>query len=228
MIEQNNTHYLVNIKNILIYSLFVIFLSVLAYNFLDIPVAEWSFYNSRDHRYHVIWKYATYLQPLYYNISPWVFFYIALRICNNKPIKTWHKIFILMVLSMAITLFFNEQLRFIFGRYWPATWYYNNLSWIHHKAYGFNWFESNHSFKSFPSGHTSLIFGFTMVLWWLRNDFKTRMFVVVNCLAVALGLILMCYHFVSDVLIGALVGTLVSYITVYKAHNLEIFKDIYR
>lgn len=219
-------HYLARPRSILIYSLCMISLAAFSYNYLDIPIAEWGYAHTRNHDYHLIWQYATYLQPIYLMLSPWFVFYVATRIYLNKEVYAWHKVVLLMIFSMAVTMFFNEQLRFIFGRHWPATWFHGNLSWIEHKAYGFTWFKTAHEFRSFPSGHTALIFGFTMVLWWLRNDFKIRAFVLINCFAVAIGLVLMCYHFLSDIIIGSLVGTIVSYIIVYKTHNLELLKDI--
>lgn len=204
-------------RNIIFYSIFIILLATISFNFLDKSVADWGYYNTRTSSYHYIWQYATYLQPLYWNASSVYLVYFLVRVYFNKPIELQHKILLLMVISMAFTLIFNEQLRCIFGRYWPSTWFHGNLSWISHKAYGFTWFKLQHEYKSFPSGHTSMIFACMMVLWWLYpGNIKIKVFVVANCLAVAIGLILMCYHFLSDVLIGSLVGTLVSYFIIYS------------
>lgn len=219
-------HYLAKPRNLLLYSLCIIALATVAYQYLDIPIAEWGYYTTREHPYHLLWQYATYLQPLYFILSPWFVFFIAFQIYRDKPVCPWQKVVCLMIFSMAVTMFFNEQLRSVFGRPWPATWFHGNPSWIENKVYGFTWFKTAHEYRSFPSGHTALIFGFTMPLWWLTKNIKVRLFVIVNCLLVASGLILMCYHYFSDVLIGSLVGTLVSYIIVYKAHYLNLFKDV--
>lgn len=213
-----------SLKKVLLAASIIIFLAIFSYYYIDRAVAEWTYVNTSKHRLHFIWLYATYLMPLYFVLSPWLVFYIIYRAVKNKPILWWHKVVIIMIFSMGVGLFFNEQLRYIFGRYWPATWFNGNLSWIEHKAYGFTWFKSKHDFKSFPSGHTALIFSFMMVLWWslsnvsfnnIRKKTYLKFFAIFNSFAVAIGLILMCYHFVSDVLIGGLVGSLNAYFILY-------------
>lgn len=199
-------------KNIILYSVFAISMGMLSYFFLDRQIAEWTFYHTREHSWHLLWQYATDLEPLYFALSPWFVLFLIFKIINEHKIYEWEKVFFLMIVSMWLTLMLNEQLRFIFGRYWPATWFHNNLSYIQNSVYGFTWFKSQHEYRSFPSGHTSLMFGFMMTLWWQTDKVKIKLFAIINCLLVALGLILMCYHFMSDVIIGALVGTLSAYL----------------
>ncbi|MBP9721736.1 MAG: phosphatase PAP2 family protein [Gammaproteobacteria bacterium] len=207
-----------NFHKFLIYSFLTIGLAVLSYYFLDRPVAQWTYNNTKFHDWHLIWQYATYLQPMYAYLAPWYVFYFVIQIGkgrNIQSIQSWQKILLVMIISMWFTLAVNDQLRVLFGRYWPDTWFHGNLSYIQHKFYGFTWFKMNHEFKSFPSGHTSLIFGFMMALLWQVDNFKVKLFAIANCILVGIGLILMCYHFVSDVIIGALVGTICAYTVLY-------------
>lgn len=212
-------------NKVIIYSLVLIILAVVSYYFIDRPVTTWTFYNTRNHPWHFIWLYATYLQPLYYNLAPWFILYLISRQALGYNIKSWHYIVVVMIMSMSLTIMLNEQLRFIFGRYWGATWFHGNLSYIENNVYGFTWFKTAHEFKSFPSGHTALTTGLMAALWLQVDNKKIRLFAISNVLAVGLGLILMCYHFVSDVLIGALVGSLSAYFIIYglkKYNNLKI------
>ena len=213
---EKNINNLYRPKDIVKFSLVMIILAIISFNFFDQPITEWTYINTRDAGLSVIFKNATYLQPLYYTLSPWVIFYIIYNVYNNKVLSETHRLLILMIFSMSVTLLFNEELRFIFGRYWPATWFHGNLSWIDHKAYGFTWFKFKHEFKSFPSGHSALIFGLMMVPFYLCKNKKIKAFCLLNCFAVILGLLLMTYHFLSDILIGSLVGIVISYLITYS------------
>lgn len=215
MIDTFDKVQLPSVERILTFSLVMIITSIVAYHYVDRSVAEWTYYNSRTSPLHFLWQYATYIQPIYYIISPWLTFYIMFSFVQRKPLAQWHKIVLIMLFSMSITILCNEQLRVIFGRLWPSTWFHGNLSWISDRAYGFTWFKMQHEFKSFPSGHTSLMFGLMMPLYWLVPSFKMRLFALGNCFLVAVGLILMCYHFVSDVIAAALVGTVTAYLILY-------------
>jgi membrane-associated phospholipid phosphatase len=214
------------LQNMMVFIVTMIILAVISYYFLDIPIAHYGYYHTRISNKHFLWLYATYLQPLYFIISPWFVFYLIARVMLQKPILTWHKIVILMIFSMSITFFINEQLRFVFGRYWPATWLNGNLSLIEHNAYGFTWFKMQKELQAFPSGHTALIFGFMAPLLWLGHSKKIKIFALLNGLAVGLGLILMCYHFFSDVLIGALVGIAVAYFILYSLKKYNNVKRV--
>lgn len=209
------------IKKFIIYSFCMIILAIISYYYIDAPVARWAYDNSRISPFHPLWLNATHLQPIYFIASPWVFIYFAVRVLLNKSLKPSHIKLIVALVCMGITVILNEELRYIFGRHWPSTWYYGNLSLINHGAYGFTWFTSNHGYHSFPSGHTACIFGLMMPIIWLFDNIKIKLFALVNCLIVPLGLILMCYHFVSDIVIGSFVGTIVSYLILYALKKRE-------
>lgn len=218
-----NDGHLPKIESVIIYTISMIILAILSYYYIDIPVANLSYYYTRISSVHLVWLYATYLQPLYFILSPWFIFYLIVRVILKKPILAWHKIALIMVFSMCLTFLINEQIRYIFGRYWPATWFHGNLSLINNNAYGFTWFKMQKEYQAFPSGHTALIFGAMMPLMWLTSDKKIKWFALFNGLAVGIGLILMCFHFVSDVLIGALVGVVVAYFILY---SLKIYNNL--
>lgn len=109
-----------------------------------------------------------------------------------------------LIFALLITIACVDQLKFVFGRYWPDTFIENNLSLLQNAAYGFNWFHGGAGYRSFPSGHTATIFSAMTVTWHYYP--KLRWLVVLACSAVMVGLIGMHYHFVSDVIAGACLG----------------------
>lgn len=97
------------------------------------------------------------------------------------------------------------ELKEVFGRTWPETWVNNNPSYFGNGTYGFFPFHGGRGYRSFPSGHTTAIAAAAAAAWplWPRG----RWLGVVLALAVAVGLLGADYHWLSDILGGAIVGT---------------------
>lgn len=110
--------------------------------------------------------------------------------------------------AVVISTFLKDGLKMLFGRYWPSTYICNNPSLIDNHVYGFNWFSHGTPFSSWPSGHATLIFAFSTSMWFL---FPTlRKLWVLLALLVVIGQLGMYYHFFSDVVAGAALGSVVA------------------
>ena len=107
------------------------------------------------------------------------------------------------------------------GRYWPETWQQHNPSLIGSGAYGFNPFHFGAAFESFPSGHAAVVCAVAVVLWvgYPRGRWLYGMIVAGVCVA----LVDMNYHFVSDVIAGAILGSITGiYVTrLFRLHGPE-------
>jgi len=135
--------------------------------------------------------------------------YLILLIRWHYGYGNYHDKFALSIMTaLLITVAFTDELKFIFGRYWPNTYVEDNLSLLRNGAYGFNWFHSGKGYRSFPSGHTATIFAAMTVVGWFYP--KMRFLAIIVCSLVILGLIGMHYHFVSDIIAGACLGTLIG------------------
>jgi membrane-associated phospholipid phosphatase len=115
-------------------------------------------------------------------------------------------------LSLLVAVCFKEYLKYAFGRPWPATWVGkppSNPSLLGDAAgqyagtYGF-FLNHGKSYESFPSGHTARIVAFMAVFWAAYP--RSRWLCVLVTLLVAVGLVGMNYHFVGDVIGGAVLG----------------------
>ncbi len=68
---------------------------------------------------------------------------------------------------------------------------------------------------AFPSGHAARILGFLGV--WLITTPRSRLIGAVVSIPMLMSLVLMDYHFVSDVIAGAFVGAIIATYAVHLA-----------
>ncbi len=102
------------------------------------------------------------------------------------------------------------ELKFVFGRPWPDTWIHDNPSWIRNHVFGFFPFHGGAGYASFPSGHTTAITAPSAVWWRAAPRFRPVAAILVA--AVACGLLVSDYHFVSDVIAGLALGVAVAHL----------------
>ncbi len=107
-------------------------------------------------------------------------------------------------LSATVSIAFKDQLKLAFGRTWPETWTHHNPSLIHDGVYGFFPMHGGEGFSSFPSGHTTAISAVAGVLWWRAP--RLRWLWALLVLLTGIGLLGANFHFLGDILAGALLG----------------------
>ena len=137
-------------------------------------------------------------------IAGTVFVLVALYVLIRKPSTRLASILLLCVVSVTVGSQIKDQLKIVFGRTWPETWFRGNPSLIHDGVFGFNFFRSGISYSAFPSGHMTVTCAFAAVIWFGLPRYRPVWAVMVAL--VAIGLIGANYHFVSDVIAGAFVG----------------------
>jgi membrane-associated phospholipid phosphatase len=112
----------------------------------------------------------------------------------------------------------KDQLKFIFGRTWPDSWGPFVTSLIQDGEYRFYFFSRSLSLGSFPSGHAAIAAAVLSVLWVFFPRLRTLFALAMA--TVAVGLVLLNLHFVSDVIAGAFVGTSVGIFTLSLRRQL--------
>ncbi len=190
---------------------------VLSYYFVDRAVAR-GVYDHRVAKTEIfgkpIIKWLTYPPPLAQTWSPLVFAVLMLWRLRG-PLAHWQKALLVACLSLMVANEFRTSLGDISGRYWPETWFPpehpDNPSLIGDGTYGFRPFELGSigaDVGSFPSGHSARIVGFGAV-WWIAVP-RSRWLCLLLCPPMLAGLVLMNYHFVSDVIAGSVLGGIVG------------------
>lgn len=142
-----------------------------------------------------------------YYIIPSLILYILYR---KKD--TWIKNASLLVLgSVVISGIGINIIKVIVARYRPPILFKEDL-------YGFSWFDVGYIVNSFPSGHATTVFSAFIAFALLFP--KYRYIFLILAIVIASSRVVLTVHYLSDVMVGALLGTLTSYILYQK-----IFKE---
>jgi membrane-associated phospholipid phosphatase len=175
------------------------------YSFVDRPVA---FYvHAHNDAYQTVLRWLTYPPPVLQTWTPVVLAVLMVRRAWG-PFARWERAALAACVSIVLADQFRATLGYAFGRDWPETWVRDNPSLIGDGAYGFHPFHGGRGYASFPSGHTARTLGVAAVVWIAYP--RWRWVCVAASGGVALGLLGMDYHFVSDVIAGGFVGGIVA------------------
>jgi membrane-associated phospholipid phosphatase len=120
----------------------------------------------------------------------------------------------LVVLVSSTSLLVGEALKdlfkWVFGRPSPDVWLAGNVSADGDYEYHFHWLRGAEPFNAFPSGHMTAAAAVLGILWMCYPQFRV---IYSACGALAgLALVAFNFHFVGDVIAGALLGATVSVI----------------
>jgi membrane-associated phospholipid phosphatase len=110
--------------------------------------------------------------------------------------------FQLVGLTVPISYILKTALKDLFGKVTTRAWLSN------HELYGFHWFGGEWRFDGFPSGHMAVFTVLALAVWRFFPRYRTVCMSLLFLLAVSL--VITSYHFLSDVLAGALVGFLID------------------
>ena len=99
----------------------------------------------------------------------------------------------------------KSVLKWAFGRAGPGIWIGDSQSLIANGDYGFHPFDCGETFLSFPSGHAAATFAVISILWLSRPRWRLLYVLVGGVVCVAL--VGLNYHFVGDVIAGAMLGS---------------------
>lgn len=181
------------------------FIITITYIYLDKPVASWVY----AHR----WRSNEWLQTMTY-IPLWLsgvvcllYPIIVIRNCFGKY-EQFDRAALLIANSLVIALFFKDVMKFTFSRPSVEVYLYKVAGYVKDNIHGFNWFELDKGYTSFPSGHASVASA-ALIAFAIAYP-RLRGFAVLGIMCVTAGLVGLYYHYLSDVLAGILLGYLIA------------------
>ncbi len=130
---------------------------------------------------------------------------------NIAKLEKLKRASLLVFSSVVISGLIVDIFKLIFARYRPP-------AYISHQKYGFNWFEWGYMVNSFPSGHSATAFSLFLALGLI---FKRALIpFLILAFLVAFSRVAIGVHYLSDVIVGSLIGALTA-IYLYK----KIYKE---
>lgn len=191
-------------------------LVIFCYFLIDKEVVLWLSQHSL--RSYLIIKYMSEIPEIYIAVVPIIYLVIILRFSQDRWSLLDHKL-LMFANTIAITQFLKAFFKFVFGRYWPETWT-NSFFYIDENFYGFHPFHLGVQYGSFPSGHSATLLAGTSILWLLFP--RLRWLFLILILLGESGILLMNYHFISDILAGGVLGFLVAYHIYYLSYRWQL------
>lgn len=181
--------------------LVVVLLTVTSYFWFDVPVAVYFQHLVASHA--LLHKYTSHIPDLLFPfvLAVTVFCWTARFLGLSEGSRSgWF----LQLCGISVPLAYAAKsvLQSAFGRPDPRVW----LS--HPQLSGFHWLQCCIDYRSFPSGHMTVIAALATVLWQAYPRYRA----VYVCGTALLGLALVAtnYHYVSDAIAGAYLGISVS------------------
>lgn len=144
-------------------------------------------------------------------VSEWLSYLLMLAIGVVAVWRLWRPggrtqtLLLAIAANLTVTAGIKTLLKWVFGRTWPEAWGDNNHSLIADGVYGFHPFHVGKDYQSFPSGHAAATFAVISILWLSRPRWRWLYAAVGGLMCMAL--VGMNYHFVGDVIAGAMLGS---------------------
>lgn len=138
-----------------------------------------------------------------FGISPILIFISIAHFYFHKNVKKIFLVIFLSGISIELGNSVKTICKYLFSR--------NNVDhYLKTNDDSFLWLHDVHSISAFPSGHTIAIVSFLTIFWICYPRFK--IFYSIFLLATLSVLMLLKFHFFSDILVGIYIGFSVSYI----------------
>lgn len=186
-------------KKVSFLSIVVILLALCSYFYVDRVVAMF-FYEVTGNFKELFSQYITKLGKSEWILISSVLLYLVYR--TKKPYLAQKGLFIFS--SIALSGILVNILKVIFSRYRPKAYFQDG-------SFGFDLFafKTKYVFNSFPSGHATTAMGLAIALALLFPRYKIA--ALAFGILVASSRFIVTAHYVSDVLVGGLLGGVVSY-----------------
>ena len=140
-----------------------------------------------------------------FGLSPFLILVSIFSFLYCKRVKKFYLVIFLSAISIEVGTSIKSIFKFLFSR--------NNVNhFLKYNDDNFLWLKDIHSLSAFPSGHTIAIVSFLAVFWITYPKF--RIFYLFISVLIFSTLMLLKFHFLSDILAGILLGWIVGYLII--------------
>jgi membrane-associated phospholipid phosphatase len=179
-----------------------------AYFFWDIPVATYFFSVKNSSLGKIIKPFSGLGRGEWYLIPPILIAIVFWK--KNRPVA--HKALFIFT-TVAVSGILVNVVKLITRRVRPTLYFSEGL-------YGFNFYKLDSDFMSFPSGHSATSLGAMVALGFLFPVLRVP-FLILG-MALAFTRLFLTNHFLSDVLVGAMLGAATSVLLYHHYYQERI------
>lgn len=177
----------------------VVLLCIVGYFFLDLIVAKYCASIFANVKIRRILKDISKLGLATYYLPFAAVSFVFFRFIKQR--KVWSNRALFVFLSISFSGILVIILKFIFGRYRPRM-------FLKEQLYGFQFFQLKGNLTSFPSGHASTIVALMLSLYFISPKYRAIYFAI--ALVIVISRVLVCHHYVTDVVFGGYVAVVTT------------------
>lgn len=174
-----------------------LFITVIAYFFIDIPAARSFHALSQETRDRFEWITKAGVSTIYLFVSFALFVFFRWI----RPVRPYADRALLFFSGIALSGIVANLVKFVAGRLRPKMLFESGL-------YGFDLFRIGYEFNSFPSGHATTAFAIAVTCSFIFPKYRILFFLF--AVTVAFSRLVLNAHYLSDVIAGACLGTATS------------------
>ena len=206
-----------SLKSRTIALLLAVLLTAISYFYLDTGIAQFVYriLNSSDRLLQAATDIPDMLLHIVITITvlSWVGYFILVR----RGIHSRHTDFLLTCGTVVPIAFAAKAVfQYVFGRPNPHTWL------LEHELPRFYWFRDDEGYGCFPSGHMTVFTALMTTLSYYYPRYRS-VYLGLLCL-LALTLIITDQHFLSDVLAGTVLGSMMAFITIITVRKTGVIQ----
>lgn len=190
-----------------------IIMIIISYKYIDKPLTKFINQHTDLNLNNKIRHFAVTVSQIAHFLTPILIILLILKKLISEHLSKLQLTLLAITINLIITDNIKGLLKLAFGRYRPVTWVKNIPGWLQSPQYGFHPFHGGLAYQSFPSGHAAAIFAIMSIIWIVYP--KWRWLCFISCTAIIYLLLLLNYHFVSDIIAGAFLGAITGTYTVY-------------
>ncbi len=177
----------------------VVALCVISYGFFDVPVAL--FFKSHGASLAFVFGKITYLGYSAPYLAASAIVFLWAKFFRKNPALANAAAFIF--LAIALSGLTNDLIKYVVGRSRPILLFNDHM-------YGFKHFTAGYRYNSFPSGHSNTIAALCFSVYLVTGRF--RLLCILTALAVMLSRLVLGAHFPSDVIFGAYLALVMTFL----------------
>ena len=188
-------------------------LVIISYYYIDKPLAEWIYQQTNWILQKQIRQWVIEITQILHLLGLVLIILIILKKTLSNNLSKLELTSLATIINLIVTDHIKDTLKLVFGRSNLIVYTKNIHAWLQNPQHGFHPFHGGAAYQSFPSGHTAAAFAIASIIWIAYP--KWRWLCIISCLLIILCLLWFNYHFFSDIIAGAFLGTITGAYTSY-------------